>query len=47
MFEKLGGAITTVNLVIHLFGTIEDVHHDTKSSTQIFGGFSFSGSSGT
>lgn len=33
--------------VIHLLGAVENVNHNTKSSSQIFSGFSFSRSSRT
>lgn len=32
-------------LVVHLFGAVEDIHHNSKGSTQVLGGLSFSSAS--
>lgn len=35
----------STRFVVHLFRAVEHVDHDAKTSSQIFGGLSFSGSS--
>jgi len=35
----------TVYLVVHLFGAVEDVDHDTERSPEVLGGLCFAGAS--